>query len=152
VISVKAKQELKIAMRLNNSNIALEVFCPTRTEIKQYSDRKKKVQIPLIPSILLIKIEDRKREQVFTTAGTVRYLYENGKPALVREREILVLQTVSDHKNISAHGQTTMLSGNEIDLTPYGFKNVTGVVEKATKTVCWVALKSLGVTLKLTIN
>lgn len=74
VLYVKARQELKIETQLNNSNLDIEVFCPTRTEVKQWSDRKKITQVPLLPSMLLIKTEELNRDSVFLIPGTLKYL------------------------------------------------------------------------------
>ena len=50
VLYVKTRQELKIQNYLKSSNLNIEVFCPTRFEIKQWSDRKKKIKRPLLPN------------------------------------------------------------------------------------------------------
>ena len=44
----------------------IEVFCPTRFEIKQWSDRKKKIKRPLLPSILFVKTTEENRDSVFS--------------------------------------------------------------------------------------
>ena len=90
VIYTKVNQEIKVAEQLNLINILS--YCPTAKIIKQYSDRKKKILKPLIPSYVFVFIEDGKRNDVFSVLGVVRYMFWLGKPALVREREIELMK------------------------------------------------------------
>jgi len=62
------------------------------TQIKQWSDRKKKTETPLIASYVFVNIEEKNRNDVFDIPGVVRYLFWLGKPAIVREVEILALK------------------------------------------------------------
>jgi hypothetical protein len=55
-------------------------YCPTVTIIKQYSDRKKKILKPLLPSYLFVFVEEEKRNDVFSVFGIVRYMFWLGKP------------------------------------------------------------------------
>jgi len=45
------------------------------TQIKQWSDRKKKTETPLIPSYVFVNIEEKNRNDVFEVPGVVRYLF-----------------------------------------------------------------------------
>ena len=90
VIYTKVNQEIKVAEQLNL--IGISSYCPTVKIVKQYSDRKKKILKPLIPSYVFVFIEDGKRNDVFSVFGVVRYMFWLGKPALVREREIELMK------------------------------------------------------------
>ena len=90
VIYTKARNEKKVASQLEKSGF--EVYCPIVTQIKQWSDRKKKVETPLIPSYVFVNVEEKNRDDVFEVHGVVRYLFWLGKPAIVKNEEILALQ------------------------------------------------------------
>src|SRR3990167_6679617 len=90
VIYTKPKWEKKVADRLQKSGI--EVYCPMVTQIKQWSDRKKKTETPLIPSYVFLNIEEKNRNDVFEVHGVVRYLFWLGKPAIVKDSEIEAIQ------------------------------------------------------------
>ena len=47
-IYTRPKNEKKVAEQL--FNLGIEVYCPMVTQMKQWSDRKKKVESPLISS------------------------------------------------------------------------------------------------------
>jgi transcription antitermination factor NusG len=90
VIYTKPQFEVKVAQGLEA--IGIRAYCPVFTEIKQYSDRKKKIEKPLLRSYVLVQLEDKDREQVFTISGVVRYLFWLGKPAVVSEEEIQLME------------------------------------------------------------
>lgn len=80
------RHEKKVADRL--AKIGVEVYCPLVTQIKQWSDRKKKVEVPLLPSYVFVRLEEANRDLVFQVSGVVRYLFWLGKPAIIRNEEI----------------------------------------------------------------
>ena len=90
VIYTKANQEIKVTEQLNK--IGISCYCPTVTIIKQYSDRKKKILKPLIPSYVFVLIEEGRRNDIFSVFGVVRYMFWLGKPAEVREKEIELMK------------------------------------------------------------
>lgn len=90
------KSEKKVDERLKEEGFTS--FLPQITVIKQWSDRKKKVQIPLIPSIIFVNIEPLELSNVLKVYGVsnvVRYL---GKPAIIRDFEIENLKIITEHK------------------------------------------------------
>ena len=90
VIYTKPQFEIKVEQTLQN--IGIRAYCPVYKQIKQYSDRKKKVLKPLLRSYVLVNINDKDRDKVFSVPGVVRYLFWLGKPAIVREEEIELME------------------------------------------------------------
>ena len=62
-IYTKSKNEKKVVEGLEK--IGIEVYCPMITKVKQWSDRKKKVETPLINSYVFVNIKDQNRNIVF---------------------------------------------------------------------------------------
>ena len=91
VIYTKSRQEKKVALELEKMGIT--VYCPMINQIRQWSDRKKKVEVPLISSYVFVQLKERDRETVFEVPGIVRYVYWLEKPAIVRDEEIAVMKT-----------------------------------------------------------
>ena len=89
-IYTKPRNEKKVADKLEA--IGIESYCPTITSIKQWSDRKKKVTSPVLPSYVFVKITEPRRNEVFDVSGVVRYVFWLGKPAVIREEEIKLLK------------------------------------------------------------
>ena len=86
VIYTKSRSEKKVEERLKN--IGIEAYCPVRTEVKFWSDRKKSILVPVLPSMVLVKIDKNNRNQVFDIPGVVRYMFWLKKHAVVRDSEV----------------------------------------------------------------
>jgi transcription antitermination factor NusG len=86
VLYTKPRHEKKLAECLQSKGWV--VYCPLKKMTKQWSDRKKVVEEALFPSFIFIQCEERDRNQVFSHASAVRYLYWLRKPAIVRSEEI----------------------------------------------------------------
>ena len=73
VVKTKANAEKKVAERLSMKKI--EVYLPLYTTVKQWSDRKKKIQRPLISSTVFVYINDEEREHLWNVVGVSGMLY-----------------------------------------------------------------------------
>ena len=147
VLYTKPQFEIKVAEALQK--IGVRAYCPVYTQLKQYSDRKKKVTKPLLRSYVLVKIEDKDRDQVFEIPGVVRYVFWLGKPAIVREDEIVLMEN-----NLSGIYESISVSALEKGAAytiPEGpFKGLSGKVVHLDHNKMQLELPSLGmlVTLK----
>ena len=95
VIYTKPRTEIKVSQRL--SVLGIENYTPTIIEVRQWSDRKKKILVPLLPSMVLVSIHEKEVNKVFEVAGVVRYLFEKGKRAEVSEDEVLAMKYYLDN-------------------------------------------------------
>lgn len=99
VLYVKVRQEFKVAERLEK--LGVQTFLPYKTVIRQWSDRKKKIQVPLLPSMVLVHLEEKDISKVFTIPGPVRFLFEHGKRAQVTNQEIEAMQLYLEGKLVT---------------------------------------------------
>ncbi len=91
VLFTKPRNELKVTARL--TRIGVEVYTPTKIEVRQWSDRKQKVRIPLLPSMVLVQLLEKEVAVVFDVPGAVRFLFEQGKRASVSNEEVLAMKS-----------------------------------------------------------
>ena len=56
VLYTKPRFEKKVEEGL--LSLGIEVYCPTRKEIRIWSDRKKRVDVPVLPSMVLVKLDE----------------------------------------------------------------------------------------------
>jgi transcriptional antiterminator RfaH len=140
----KPRNEKKVAENL--AALGIEVYCPLVTTIKQWSDRKKKVESPLIPSYVFVKIEEANRKDVFQVAGVVQYVFWLGKPAKIQPHEIEALkaQLATPVINVTIE---TLTPNAQIQISEGPFKNQMAVVEKVSTNKVTLILKSLGIRL-----
>lgn len=91
VLCTKPRNELKVLNRL--LSIGVDAYTPSRIELRQWSDRMKKVMVPLLPSMVLVRLDEKKVHKVFEIPGVVRYLFEYGKRAEVSNEEVVAMQS-----------------------------------------------------------
>ena len=146
VIYTKPQFELKVAQSLEGMGI--QAYCPVTTQIKQYSDRKKKVIKPLLRSYVLVRIADRDRNQVFSIPGVLSYVFWLGKPAIVHDKEIELMENTlaGVYKSISI---TQLEKGATYNISEGPFKGQEGKIINLVKNKIQIELPSLGVLLTL---
>lgn len=149
VLITKPKHELKVAERLLENGF--EICCPTRIEVRQWSDRRKKITVPLLPSMILVNISEKNRAQVFAFPGALRYLFWLGEPAIVPENEVDVLKDINRQKQQVMSIEKIEI-GHEIDLKKFGLTAKKGTVKYISGNQCWVVLNNLGYVIKLKIK
>ena len=146
VLYTKPNFEIKVANGINS--IGLNAYCPVYTEIKQYSDRKKKVTKALLKSYVLVQVSEKNRSKVFDIPGALRYIFWLGKPAEVRLEEIEILKqnSHSSHNNVSI---SNLVRGENYTILAGPFEGQTGIVLNILKNKLMLGLPGLGAFLTL---
>jgi len=147
VVYTKPKWEKKVAEKL--SQIGIECYCPLITQVKEWSDRKKKVEVPLFNSYVFVQLDDNNRNSVFQIAGVIRYLFWLGKPAIVKDGEIDIIKKSLKAPNISDISVTSIQVGDRIKLESGVFSNQDAIVQEISNTYYTLVLESLGCVLKI---
>ena len=57
-------------------------------EVRQWNDRKKKVEVPFFKSYVFVKLSEKERNLVFSVPNIIRYIFWLGKPAIIKEEEM----------------------------------------------------------------
>jgi transcription antitermination factor NusG len=148
-IYTKPKSETKVVDQLKKMNI--EVYCPMFTQIRQWSDRKKKVQVPLISSYVFVYLEDINRDCVFDAVGVVRYLFWLGKPAIIKEEEINTLKKCTN-STIDSVKIENLEPGDSLKLNSGVFKGHKGTVSQVGTNRLQLIIEGLGIKVTLTKN
>jgi transcription antitermination factor NusG len=90
----KPRNEKKSAERLSSKGF--EVYCPTTTVVKQWSDRKKKVKEPVFSSYIFARVDEADRQAIILDPSIVSSVFWLKKPVKIREVEI---QAIKDFLN-----------------------------------------------------
>ncbi|WP_019037464.1 UpxY family transcription antiterminator [Psychroflexus tropicus] len=146
VLFTKPRSEKKLAELLIRDGI--EAYCPVQIQYKQWSDRKKKVETPLLPSMILVRLEETERDRVFNRKQALRYLYWLGRPATVSTKEVEGLISMAEDTTFEKHGLEKLKPGETLDMTKLGFEQVEGTVKFVNQRECWIILKHLGYLVK----
>ena len=90
VLYTKPRNELKVLDRL--SILGVEVYTPTKIEVRKWSDRRKKVTVALLPSMVLVCLQENEVNKVFEVPGVRKYLFVHGERARVSNDEVLAMK------------------------------------------------------------
>ena len=74
----------------------IQSYCPLNKVRRKWSDRIKIIEEPLFKSYVFVKIDDADRTNVRMTSGVVNFVYWDGKPAIIREKEIQTIRRFMD--------------------------------------------------------
>ena len=146
VLHTKPRSEKKVEEKL--LSMGINTYCPTRTEIRLWSDRKKRINVPILPSMVLVNIDDKDINKVFASSLVVRYMFWLGKRAIVRQSEVDILKKYlnGDYKFINSK-LSSIKVGDSFSLP--SFNNENGIVNRISNNNIWIFLKSIGYSIKL---
>lgn len=92
-IYVKSRNEKKVFRKLESMGI--ESFLPLITRLKQWSDRKKKVEEPLFRSYIFLRHDLKNLKEyydILNIQGVVRFITIENKPVIVPENQIIAIK------------------------------------------------------------
>lgn len=85
-----SRAEKKVLQELQKQGI--EAYLPLQKKLRQWSDRRKWVEEPLIRCYIFVRIDIGNYYQVLNTNGIVRYISFEGKAVPIPENQIDVLR------------------------------------------------------------
>ena len=91
---VRSRSERKVLAQLEEKGI--EAYLPLITRIKQWSDRKKKVEEPLFKSYVFVHNSLRQHYDVLNVYGVVRFVTFEHKAVVVPDNQIVAIKKYID--------------------------------------------------------
>lgn len=148
VIFTKHNCEKKLQKTLEANGYT--AYVPTYTTVRQWSDRKKKVVIPLINSVVFIQIPAILLNEIYNFPNVKGILKELGNPAIVRDYEIENLKIIAKEWNGDAISTNTenkcFQKGDKVEILRGPFAGIFGeLIELNGKHRVVVRLKSMNV-------
>ncbi|HEY1463589.1 MAG TPA: UpxY family transcription antiterminator [Terriglobales bacterium] len=120
-VQTKPRHEKKVASELKEKQI--DVFLPLLTTIRQWSDRKQEVAMPLFPTYMFVRMNQTREERtaVLSTNGVHRFVGMRGIGVAVPDDEIESVQKIlvegvnfADYPFL-AIGQKVRVRGGSLD-------------------------------------
>jgi transcription antitermination factor NusG len=81
-----ANHEKRVAIQLGQRSV--EHFLPLYDSVRRWKDRRMKLQLPLFPGYVFVRLALRDRMQVLQVPSVVRLVGFNGAPAALAEEEV----------------------------------------------------------------
>ena len=141
-IYTRPRWEKKVNKLLTEKGV--ECYCPLNKVRRKWSDRVKLVEEPLFKSYVFVKVSDEDRARVRMTTGAVNFVYWNGKPAVIREREITAIRRFLDEYETVEARPTTLKVNQRVRVTKGTLMDQEGTVLDVRRKTARVALDSLG--------
>lgn len=122
----------------------LESYCPLNKVKRKWSDRVKLVEEPLFKSYVFVKVNDEDRTAVRMTAGVVNFVYWDGKPAVIKEKEINAIKRfLNDYENVEVKPMDLQVR-QRVKITTGSLMDQEGEVISLHRKTVKVAIDSLG--------
>ena len=122
----------------------LESYCPLNKTRRKWSDRVKLVEEPLFKSYVFVKISDEERTAVRMTPGVVNFVYWDGKPAMIKEKEIdAIKRFLNEYENVEVR-QIKIHVNQRVKITTGTLMDQVGEVSGVNRKTVKVAIDSMG--------
>lgn len=151
VVYVSSRAEKKVAERLLSKGI--EAYVPIKREMKQWSDRKKMVESPLINGYVFVKPEPIQRDDVLQVQGALQYVRYNGGDAIIRDIEIEALKSI-ETKGYYVEVQAALVfkAGDKAIIQAGPFKGLQGTITQSSgKTLYTLVISGIDYSLSVQV-
>lgn len=127
----KSRQEKKVFAELEQRGFT--AYLPLEIKIRQWSDRKKKVEEPMIRSYVFIQTSEKEYYDILNISGAVRYVSFEGKAASIPEWQIDVMRKMTDTSTSHFYTSESFKKGEKISIEEGPLKGYNGEVVKDNK-------------------
>ena len=104
----------------------IDAYLPLIKTMRQWSDRKKMVEIPLFSSYVFVNIDRRFYDQVLQTHGVVKYISFEGKAATIPPDQIDTLRIIVDSNEKVETTWETRKKGDRVKVIAGSLKGLIG--------------------------
>jgi len=141
-VYTRPRWEKKVNQLLGEKGI--ESYCPLNKIRRKWSDRYKIIEEPLFKSYVFVKVSEDERKDVRLTNGAINFVYWNGKPAVIKEREIAAIRRFLDEYEQVEARQVEVKVNQRVRITNGTLMDQQGTVLDVRKKTVKVAIDSLG--------
>jgi len=99
---VNTRHEKTIAAQLAQREV--ESFLPLCTVVNQWKDRRAKVDLPLFPGYVFVRLAITEKLKVLTFSGVIRLVGSSNGPVAIPESQIESLRTVTASASVTPNG------------------------------------------------
>ena len=150
VIYVRSRHEKSVNSALLDKGI--DTSLPMRTVVREWSDRKKKVQLPMFRGYVFVKINlNIDKLNVLQTPGIVKFIhFKNQIPTIPKEQIFWLDALVSSESEINY--ETQYLLGVEAEVVAGPFKGLKGKVIKqksVLRVILWIDIIMQGISIEM---
>ena len=127
-------------------------YCPLHKVRRRWSDRYKIVNEPLFKSYVFVQINEVEMKKVRLIPGFVNFIYWNGKPAIIREKEINIIKKFLNDYTFVAAEPVKLIPNQRIKIMNGILMDEKGIVLQSEKNKVQLILESLGFKLTASLD
>jgi transcriptional antiterminator NusG len=152
VFYTKSRHEKKSKAFLEKKGF--HVFLPLQQVMRQWSDRKKKIETPLFNSYIFVFESEDNLAEILQTPGISWSIRYNDRPAFLREEEVDIIQRfLSTGYFIETHTAPSLETGDAVEVIDGALKGLKGhVIHAASGDKFSVLLESIQQNIVITID
>ena len=149
-VYTRPRWEKKVNLLLLEKGV--ERYCPLNKVRRKWSDRMKIVEEPLFKSYVFVKVNDDDRTEVRMTPGVINFVYWQGKPAVIKEKEISAIRRFLDeYENVEVHLLDVKVN-QRVKITTGPLMDQEGQVLEVQHKTAKIAIDSLGYVLVASVE
>jgi transcription antitermination factor NusG len=124
---LQANHEKRVAEQLARRSV--EHFLPLYQTVRRWKDRKVRLEVPLFPGYLFVRLGARDRLKVLQVSGVARLVGFDGAPMPLPEREIVALRN-SLASGIRAEPHPYLTVGRRVRILSGPFQGQEGILSR----------------------
>lgn len=149
-IYTRSRYEKKVDYSLKEKGITS--YLPLNEVYRRWSDRHKKVMIPLFTCYVFVFIALRDRFKVLQTDGVIKLVSFNGKPAYIPDDQIHVIKRIIEEK-VSIDHVDFFSPGKKVKVKHGPFKGLRGtLIQKNNKNRLIISIDGIKQALSIDID
>ena len=130
----------------------VERYCPLNKVRRKWSDRVKVIEEPLFKSYVFVNVNDDDRTSVRMTPGVINFVYWQGKPAVIKEKEISAIKRFLDeYENVEVQPLDVKVN-QRVKITTGPLMDREGQVLEVQHKTVKIAIDSLGYVLVASVD
>ncbi len=151
VFYTKSRHEKKVRDVLVRRGF--EVFLPMQKVLRQWSDRKKRVEVPLFNSYIFVKIPYHRSDEVLQVPGVAWAIRHNDKPAELHPKEYeTIVRFIETGLLIEDLPAENIQVGEQVEVMDGPLKGLVGQVEGKGSDKFIVILQALGRAMRVEVK
>ncbi len=119
-----SRMEKKTAKLLEKAGV--EAYVPLQKTLRQWSDRKKWVEVPLINSYVFVKTDFTNYFDILSTHGVIKLVSFEGKPVPIPEYQVEALKSIISEKMDAEALNTNIPKGSPVQIVHGQLKGLGG--------------------------
>jgi transcription antitermination factor NusG len=121
----RSNHEKRAAVQLEQR--AIQHFLPSYATVRKWKDRRKRVELPLFPGYVFVRIPLQERLRVLSIPGVVRLVGFDGRPTALPDAEIETLRMVLARR-LSVEPHPYLSVGRKVRISRGALEGMEGVL------------------------